>query len=275
MISTPIRRYGAAILMLLTCAFSGSVLAKTHTATTSHKAPIIKASSSSKVSSKQEYSRNSAKSSSLPDLRKYPSGTPRKKAFLRTVMPYITSQNAAITADRNWLVSKQYDGRWSPSERARMKKITQRYKISWSGNTRKIPWNSLLERVDIIPGSMVATMAAAESGWGTSKLARNNNNLFGMKCGSGKCPAGSGKVKGYSHFDSVKESVDAYVVNLNTHPAYKSFRKSRAQLRKTDQEVTASAMIHKLKGYSTRGSSYNNFLFSMYQDNQRLIAAHM
>ncbi|MFK3659541.1 protein bax [Scandinavium sp. NPDC088450] len=275
MISTPIRRYGAAILMLLTCAFSGGVLAKTHTATTSHKAPIIKTSSNSKVSSKQEYSRNSAKSSSLPDLRKYPSGTPRKKAFLRTVMPYITSQNAAITADRNWLVSKQYDGRWSPSERTRLKGITQRYKISWSGNTRKIPWNSLMERVDIIPGSMVATMAAAESGWGTSKLARSNNNLFGMKCGRGKCPSGTGKVKGYSHFDSVKESVEAYVVNLNTHPAYASFRKSRAQLRKTDQEVTASAMIHKLKGYSTRGSSYNNYLFSMYQDNQRLIAAHM
>lgn len=190
-------------------------------------------------------------------------------------MPYITSQNAAITADRNWLVSKQYDGRWSPSERTRLKGIAQRYKISWSGNTRRIPWNSLLERVDIIPGSMVATMAAAESGWGTSKLARSNNNLFGMKCGRGKCPAGAGKVKGYSHFDSVKESVEAYVVNLNTHPAYASFRKSRAQLRRTDQEVTASAMIHKLKGYSTRGSSYNNYLFSMYQDNQRLIAAHM
>ncbi|MEW5561644.1 protein bax [Enterobacter asburiae] len=275
MISTPIRRYGATILMLLTCIFSGGVLAKTHTATTSHKAPVIKASSSSKVSSKQEYSRNSAKSSSLPDLRKYPSGTPRKKAFLRTVMPYITSQNAAITADRNWLVSKQYDARWSPSERARLKDITKRYKISWSGNTRKVPWNSLLERVDIIPGSMVATMAAAESGWGTSKLARANNNLFGMKCVKGKCQAGNGKVKGYSQFESVKESVEAYAVNLNTHPAYNSFRKSRAQLRKTDQEVTASAMIHKLKGYSTRGSSYNNYLFSMYQDNQRLIAAHM
>ncbi|MFY7045853.1 hypothetical protein ACOTZ9_25075, partial [Enterobacter cloacae complex sp. ZZL003] len=34
MISTPIRRYGAAILMLLTMAFSGEVLAKTHTDTT-------------------------------------------------------------------------------------------------------------------------------------------------------------------------------------------------------------------------------------------------
>lgn len=261
--------------MLLTCAFSGGVLAQKHTATASHKAPIIKAKSSSKVSSKQEYSRNSAKSSSLPDLRQYPSGTPRKRAFLRTVMPYITSQNAKISADRNWLISKQYDARWSPSERTRLKEITQRYKISWSGNTRHVPWNALLERVDIIPGSMVATMAAAESGWGTSKLARSNNNLFGMKCGSGKCPASGGKVRGYSHFDSVKESVEAYVTNMNTHPAYKSFRKSRAQMRKADQELTATAMIHKLKGYSTRGSSYNNFLLSMYQDNQRLIAAHM
>ncbi|HDX4050109.1 TPA: protein bax [Enterobacter soli] len=275
MISTPIRRFGATILMLLTVSFSGEVLAKTHTDTSSHKAHVIKTTSKSKVSSKQEYSRNSAKSSSLPDLRKYPSGTPRKKAFLRTVMPYITSQNAAITAERNWLISKQYDSRWSPSERTRLKEIAQRYKISWNGNTRRVPWNALLERVDIIPGSMVATMAAAESGWGTSKLARSNNNLFGMKCVKGRCNNAPGTVKGYSQFESVKDSVNAYVVNLNTHPAYSSFRKSRAQLRKADQEVTASTMIHKLKGYSTQGQSYNNYLFAMYQDNQRLIAAHM
>ena len=171
-------------------------------------------------------------------------------------MPYITKQNQAITADRNWLISKQYDARWSPTEKARLKDIASRYKVKWSGNTRHVPWNALLERVDIIPNSMVATMAAAESGWGTSRLARENNNLFGMKCG-------------------VEQSVQAYVTNLNTHPAYSSFRKSRLQLRKADQEVTASTMIHKLKGYSTKGSSYNNYLFAMYQDNQRLIAAHL
>lgn len=223
MILTPIRRYGAMILMLLTLVFSSEVLAKTHTTTASQKSHLTKASNK-QVSSKQEYSRNSAKSSSLPDLRKYPSGTPRKKAFLRTVMPYITSQNAAITAERNWLISKQYQGQWSPAERARLKDIAKRYKVKWSGNTRKIPWNTLLERVDIIPTSMVATMAAAESGWGTSKLARNNNNLFGMKCMKGRCTNAPGKVKGYSQFSSVKESVSAYVTNLNTHPAYSSFR---------------------------------------------------
>lgn len=190
-------------------------------------------------------------------------------------MPYITSQNAVITAERNWLISKQYDGRWSPAERARLKKIAQNVDVKWNGNTKRIPWNTLLERVDIIPTSMVATMAAAESGWGTSKLARSNNNLFGMKCAQQRCNSGTGKVKGYSHFSSVEESVAAYVKNLNTHPAYSSFRKSRAQLRKADQELTASNMIHKLKGYSTKGQSYNNYLFSMFQDNQRLLAANM
>lgn len=73
-----------------------------------------------------------------------------------------------------------------------------------------------------------------------------------MKCTKGRCTNTPGKVKGYSQFASVEESVSAYVANLNTHPAYSSFRKSRAQLRKADQEVTATAMIHKLKGYSTR-----------------------
>ena len=274
MISTPIRRFGAAILMLLTFSFSTGVLASQHEPK-SHKAQLAATKSTNTqskklASSKKEYSRNS-EIASLPDLRKYPSGTPRKKAFLRTVMPYITSQNAAITAERNWLVSKQYEKRWSPSERARLKDITKRYKIAWNGNTRKVPWNSLMEKVDIIPTNMVATMAAAESGWGTSKLARSNNNLFGMKCSKRHCNSEPGKVKGYLHYDSVEEGVNSYVANLNTHPAYKSFRKSRAQLRKADQEVTASNMIHKLKGYSTKGSSYNNYLFAMYQTNQRFM----
>ncbi|WP_064561289.1 protein bax [Buttiauxella brennerae] len=280
MISTHFRRFGAAILMLLTISFSTGVLAskhepksqKAHLVSTKHTATKSKTTNSKKLaSSKKEYSRNS-EIASLPDLRKYPSGTPRKKAFLRTVMPYITSQNAAITADRNWLVSKQYEKRWSPSERTRLKDITQRYKISWNGNTKRVPWNTLMEKVDIIPTNMVATMAAAESGWGTSKLARNNNNLFGMKCSQRHCNSEPGKVKGYLHYESVKEGVNSYVTNLNTHPAYKSFRKSRAQLRKADQEVTASNMIHKLKGYSTKGNSYNNYLFAMYQSNQRFMA---
>ena len=70
----------------------------------------------------------------------------------------------------------------------------------------------------------------------------------------------------------MEQSVQAYVTNLNTTRLI-PFRKSRLQLRKADQEGMASTMIHKLKGYSTKGSSYNNHLFAMYQDNQRNTAA--
>lgn len=55
MILTPIRRYGAMILMLLTLVFSSEVLAKTHTTTASQKSHLTKASNK-QVSSKQEYS---------------------------------------------------------------------------------------------------------------------------------------------------------------------------------------------------------------------------
>lgn len=76
MILTPMRRYGAMILMLLTIAFSGEVLAKTHATQTSQKSHITE-TSYKQVSSKQEYSRNSAKSSSLPTLPE----PPEKKRF--------------------------------------------------------------------------------------------------------------------------------------------------------------------------------------------------
>lgn len=270
---TPIRRLGGMIVMLFTLGISGEALAKQPQLMSDRSAQANSTHGKEQASSKKEYSRNSV-SSSLPDLRQYPSGTPRKKAFLRTVMPVISRQNAAISADRNWLIAKQFENRWSASEHARIQSLIERYKVKWNGNTRQIPWNTLLERVDIIPASMAATMAAAESGWGTSKLARANNNLFGMRCGSALCNSEPGKVKGYLHYTSVNESVNAYAMNLNTHPAYSSFRKSRAQLRHADQELTASAMIHKLEGYSTKGKTYNNYLFAMYQDNRKLLAAN-
>lgn len=273
MIITLIKRLGAVIVLLMTISLASQAVASQQTTEPHNGAPASKTISKKTVNSTKEYSRNS-EIDTLPDLRKYPSGTPRKKAFLRAVMPYITRQNAAITADRNWLLKKQYAGHFSASEIKRLKDISHRYKVAWKGSTQRVPWNTLLERVDIIPANMAATMAAAESGWGTSRLARTNNNLFGMKCAKKHCNSEPGKVTGYLHYGSLKEGVNAYVANLNTHPAYQSFRKSRAQLRKADEEITASNMIHKLKGYSQKGNHYNNYLFAMYQSNQKLMTTY-
>ncbi|RAV24162.1 protein bax, partial [Staphylococcus warneri] len=83
-------------------------------------------------------------------------------------------------------------------------------------------WDSLLTRVDINPTHFVATQAATESGWGTSKLAQQNNNLFGMRCGSQSCNNVPWKTKGYAAYPDIEGSVIAYMRNLNTHRAYNS-----------------------------------------------------
>ncbi|VFS61026.1 Mannosyl-glycoprotein endo-beta-N-acetylglucosaminidase [Leminorella grimontii] len=217
----------------------------------------------------QEYSLND-KLESLPDLRKYPSGTQRKKAFLNAVVPIIDKQNALIRQDREWLLRKRLSQAWSSKEIARLQQICSNYRMQCSSNPEKVKWTELLKRVDTLPTHLVVAQAAAESGWGTSKLAQVNNNLFGMRCGSKTCGE-PGNIKGYSAYDTVDDSVRAYMLNMNSHGAYGKLRESRAELRSQGDTVTADHLVNKLGRYSERGASYSRFLQRVLDNNEHLI----
>lgn len=231
-------------------------------------------STSTSTTLKKEYSHKAVQSSnqaqtSLPDLRKYPSGTPRKKAFLKTVVPVIEKVNQEIMTERKWLLSVRANKKWSAQELRRLAQICSSYGMTCTTPNR-VNWDKLLSRVDIMPTHLVATQAATESGWGTSQLAQQNGNLFGMRCGSG-CQIKQGKVKGYSAYDSVEETVSAYMKNMNTHNAYESLRSSRAKQRLSKDELDTSKLIKDMKGYSQLGSTYNRYLQEMYASNEELI----
>lgn len=217
----------------------------------------------------QAYSFKSA-STSLPDLKKYPSGTQRKKAFLNVIVPIIDKVNNKILNDRQWLLAQRKAQHWGSVELKKLRDICQYYGITCT-SPKKVNWNSLLARVDIIPTHFVATQAATESGWGTSKLAQQNNNLFGMRCASSSCNNKPGKTKGYSAYQDIEGSVIAYMRNLNTHRAYTSLRSSRAQQRMTQQQLDPRQLITDLKGYSELGSSYNDYLTEIFDSNKKLI----
>lgn len=245
-------------VFLLLFIFSGLSFGSTSTSTTIKKEYSLKAAQGS----------NQAKTS-LPDLRKYPSGAPRKKAFLKTVVPVIEKVNQEIMAERKWLLSVRANKKWSAQELRRLAQICQSYGMSCS-NPKQVKWDKLLSRVDIMPTHLVATQAATESGWGTSKLALQNGNLFGMRCGRG-CQIKQGKIKGYSTYDSVEETVSAYMKNMNTHNAYESLRSSRAKQRQSKDELDTTKLINDMKGYSQLGSHYNRYLQEMYSSNEKLI----
>lgn len=231
-------------------------------------------STSTSTMLKKEYSHKAVQSTnqaqtSLPDLRKYPTGTPRKKAFLKTVVPVIEKVNQQIMEERNWLLSVRKNKKWSAQELRQLTQICDSYGMKCS-NPQRINWDKLLSRVDIMPTHLVATQAATESGWGTSQLATQNGNLFGMRCGSG-CQTKPGKVKGYSTYSSVEGTVTAYMKNMNTHNAYESLRNSRAKQRKSTDELDTTKLINDMKGYSELGSTYNRYLQEMYASNEELI----
>ena len=57
-------------------------------------------------------------------------------------------------------------------------------------------------------------------------------------------------------FETPQDSVKAYMLNLNTHPAYQPLRKRRAELHKLGKDVTGRALVETLVNYSERGEEY-------------------
>ena len=84
-----------------------------------------------------------------------------------------------------------------------------------------------------VPYEMILGQAALESGWGTSRFAKEANNLFGIKTWDKKVPhlfpQGINKWPGWGIrvFASKCDSVKEYIRLLNEHPAYEDFRKLR------------------------------------------------
>lgn len=208
----------------------------------------------------------------LPDLRAYPAGPERKQAFLELVVPIVEAENARIVAQRQWLEELQSRNEpLSGQEASRLASLCKNYKLACNGS--KVP-ASLLKRVNGVPLTLVVIQAIEESGWGTSRLARQGNNLFGLRCfatGCGLAQRGSGRH--YGAFDNVQQAVRTYLHNLNTHKAYQALRKRRAQLAEQGEPVSAEELIQALDGYAVR-EDYQDVLRSLLRSNQKLIERH-
>ena len=120
---------------------------------------------------------------------------------------------------------------------------------------------ALLVRVDVVPESLVLAQAANESGWGTSRFAREANNLFGVWCfteGCGLTPLSrdDGLTHEVARYNSVQDSVNAYIHTINTHSAYESLRSIRSNTRAEEALMSGLALAEGLLKYSARGLDY-------------------
>lgn len=200
----------------------------------------------------------------------------KKQAFFAYIQPYIDQENDEILEMREAvgrIQEKLSAGRNISSRDSRLlNTLSVRYELESVEIESQEHLRELLKRLDVIPASLVLAQAANESAWGTSRFARYGYNFFGQWCyreGCGFVPSrrSAGDIHEVKRFSSVKESVHAYFMNLNTFQSYESLRLIRQKLRDNGQIIDGISLTEGLESYSERGEEYIWELQSMMHSN--------
>ncbi|WP_316328899.1 glucosaminidase domain-containing protein [Campylobacter novaezeelandiae] len=116
------------------------------------------------------------------------------------------------------------------------------------------------KKINLIPKSMGIAQALVESATATSRFAREANNLFGEWTWGEKGLIPNERQEGKKHkiriFDSLQESVDSYILNLNRHFAYEDFRSLRQSCFIQGKNITGIKAIENLHSYSENKNAY-------------------
>ena len=120
--------------------------------------------------------------------------------------------------------------------------------------------SELMLKVNTIPISMILAQAIIESGWGTSRFAREGNALFGewtWQKDIGIKPLEKLDAN-YSvkSFTNITESLNSYILNLNRHDAYKEMRSYRHKKIKNGNVVPGYETANFLDSYAEIGNVY-------------------
>ena len=131
---------------------------------------------------------------------------------------------------------------------------------------------STITRNNHIPRNMIVAQSVLETGWGESDLAKDSNNLFGIKAFSNKVPHRHAKENEdvmYRVFLNKCDSVKEYYRLLNTHEAYYKFRKYRNYALMNDKPINPKVAIQTMDRYSET-PDYADRVIEIIRDLERL-----
>ncbi|HET7306475.1 MAG TPA: glucosaminidase domain-containing protein [Gammaproteobacteria bacterium] len=183
----------------------------------------------------------------------------KKRVFFQALLPIVLAENTRIARQRAF-IKAQFATRSAGSGSAALQRLAAHYGISGDLDDIQVQ-KRLLRRVDVVPTALVLAQAAKESGWGTSRFAREGNNLFGVwtwDADAGLAPRGAPDDANHyvRTFPDIRASVRGYLYNIDVGHAYLKLRKMRAQLRAQGDKPTALQLAEALENYSARGARY-------------------
>ena len=200
----------------------------------------------------------------------------KKSVFTAILLPIALRGNELVLEER-----KQMKIAFSTNNIYQIERFSKKYKIK---NFKKINFSTLnrselrriklelLNKINIIPISLILAQSIIESGWGASRFAQEGNALFGQWTWTndeGIKPKGNLDANfSVKSFDSLLDSVNSYILNLNTHPAYKGFRNFRKLQYNVGKNITGNDMANFLDKYAEIGFEYVTKVQKMIKKNQ-------
>lgn len=177
----------------------------------------------------------------------------KKNAFFDYFYWLVVEENQRILQERAIILTQSRHS-------AAVKKLCEKYSRDCDEVSREQK-KLLLKRIDVIPPALVLAQAAKESAWGTSRFALDANNYFGQWCFSRGCGlVPSQRIDSAKHevrrFDSPRQSVRAYLFNLNTGRAYGDLRQMRLEAAEKGERLSSYDLAGSLLYYSERREAY-------------------
>jgi len=209
----------------------------------------------------------------LPDFSAIGDVKIKKELFFDYLYPMVKYENEGIGELRNKIEELKSKSSLTQSDQEFLLATAKQFSLTEMAEWDSTKFDPLLSRVDIVPASLALAQAANESAWGTSRFALEANNLFGQWCftkGCGVVPKArdAGKKHEVAKFDSVHQSVKAYINNINSGGAYNELRQIRKNLREQKQPIKGDLLANGLVKYSERGSEYIKEIQAMIRINK-------
>ena len=232
------------------------------------KAPAVPPSASAKVSRAAPVpvivSRNFTRR--IPDSHIGLPVRQQKDSFVAMILPLILASNEEIGQRRSAIIRAA-----ESQDRDSLQRWAKLYRVKTDGKSVDEISAGILERADFIPVSLALAQAAIESGWGTSRFARQGNALFGQwawQASAGIKPAEASNSRAVVRsFPNLFGSVRAYMHNLNTHASYASFRERRKIMRGRPRADLGFQLASHLDGYAEIGTAYVDKLRTLIRTN--------
>ena len=200
----------------------------------------------------------------------------KKSTFIAILIPIALRGNELVLEERKLMKMA-----FSTNNIYQIERLSKKYKIK---NFKKINFSyinrselrkirlELLSKINTIPISLILAQSIIESGWGASRFAQEGNALFGQwtwKNDGGIKPKGNLDANfSVKNFDSLLDSVNSYILNLNTHKAYKELRNFRTSQYNMGKKITGNDMANFLDKYAEIGYKYVTKVKNMIEKNQ-------